>query len=57
MPVIAEGVETEGERDFLMKAGCGEIQGYLLGRPKPIEEYADLTHGASSGKINRALVS
>jgi diguanylate cyclase (GGDEF)-like protein len=57
MPVIAEGVETEGERDFLMKAGCGEMQGYLLGRPMDIEEYAELTHGASTDKSGRASVS
>jgi predicted signal transduction protein with EAL and GGDEF domain len=31
--VIAEGVETEGQRDFLRRAGCTTIQGYLLGRP------------------------
>ena len=31
IPVIAEGVETEGERKFLMREGCGEIQGYVVG--------------------------
>jgi EAL domain-containing protein (putative c-di-GMP-specific phosphodiesterase class I) len=36
MPVIAEGVETESEREFLMREGCGEIQGYLIGRPSPL---------------------
>jgi EAL domain-containing protein (putative c-di-GMP-specific phosphodiesterase class I) len=43
MPVIAEGVETEGERQFLMREGCHEMQGYLIGRPCPIADYADLT--------------
>ena len=32
LPVIAEGVETEDERVFLMNEGCPEIQGYLVGR-------------------------
>ena len=40
MPVIAEGVETEGERMFLMREGCPEIQGYLIGYPGPIESYS-----------------
>jgi diguanylate cyclase (GGDEF)-like protein len=45
VPVIAEGVETELERVFLMLEGCREIQGYLVGKPEPIDVYADLTSG------------
>ncbi len=45
IPVIAEGVETEGERIFLMLEGCDELQGYLIGRPAPIATYAKLTNG------------
>jgi EAL domain-containing protein (putative c-di-GMP-specific phosphodiesterase class I) len=37
--VIAEGVETEGEREFLASAGCDAYQGYLLSRPLPIEGF------------------
>jgi diguanylate cyclase (GGDEF)-like protein/PAS domain S-box-containing protein len=40
LPVLAEGVETEEERDFLRTVGCDEMQGYLIGRPRPIEHYA-----------------
>jgi diguanylate cyclase (GGDEF)-like protein len=43
MPVIAEGVETENEKEFLRRAGCREIQGFLIGRPKPISEYFEIT--------------
>jgi diguanylate cyclase (GGDEF)-like protein len=46
VPVIAEGVETEGERQFLRREGCQEIQGYLVGHPRSIQSYAELTSGA-----------
>src|SRR5262245_17136672 len=43
--VIAEGVETEGERSFLMLEGCEELQGYLIGRPAPAATYAMVING------------
>ncbi len=36
---IAEGVETEAQRDRLVTLGCDEAQGYLYGRPEPIETF------------------
>jgi len=41
LPVVAEGVETEEQLQFLARESCNGIQGYFIGRPKPIEEYAD----------------
>jgi diguanylate cyclase (GGDEF)-like protein/PAS domain S-box-containing protein len=40
VPVIAEGVETEEQLKFLAAEHCNGIQGYLIGRPKPIADYA-----------------
>jgi EAL domain-containing protein (putative c-di-GMP-specific phosphodiesterase class I) len=40
--VIAEGVETEGQRDFLAKVGCRAFQGYLFSKPLPMEEFEAL---------------
>ncbi|HJV92747.1 MAG TPA: EAL domain-containing protein, partial [Azonexus sp.] len=37
--VIAEGVETEAQRDFLANAGCHAYQGYFFSRPLPIEKF------------------
>jgi len=38
LDVIAEGVETEAQRDFLRERGCHQMQGYLFSRPVPAEE-------------------
>jgi EAL domain-containing protein (putative c-di-GMP-specific phosphodiesterase class I) len=35
MEVVAEGVETVGERDAVLRLGCGLVQGYCLARPGP----------------------
>ncbi|MBX9700219.1 MAG: EAL domain-containing protein [Acetobacteraceae bacterium] len=37
--VNAEGVETDTQADLLRIEGCGEMQGYLFGRPMPSEEF------------------
>jgi EAL domain-containing protein (putative c-di-GMP-specific phosphodiesterase class I) len=39
MQVIAEGVETEAQRQALAGLGCTHYQGYLFGRPAPLREH------------------
>jgi diguanylate cyclase (GGDEF)-like protein len=36
VPVLAEGIETEAQRAFLIREGCDEGQGYLTARPMPL---------------------
>ena len=39
--VIAEGVETEEQRQLLLDNGCSNYQGYLFGTPLPIEQFQE----------------
>ncbi|WP_081838273.1 putative bifunctional diguanylate cyclase/phosphodiesterase [Sphaerotilus natans] len=39
LSVIAEGVETESQRSALIELGCSLFQGYLLGRPMPLDAF------------------
>ena len=54
MRVIAEGVETEEQARLLRAAGCHKLQGYLFGRPMPIEAFALAfeASGAASGNAS-----
>lgn len=46
IPILAEGIETEGQLSLLGAEGCDEVQGFLLGRPIPISKLVE------SGKIS-----
>ncbi len=47
LAVIAEGVETQAQLDFLRDQGCDEIQGYLLGKPMPAAQFTAQFSGAT----------
>jgi len=39
MDIIAEGVETQEQKDFLVQEGCFKIQGYFYSKPLTLQEY------------------
>jgi diguanylate cyclase (GGDEF)-like protein/PAS domain S-box-containing protein len=53
LPVVAEGVETQAELAFLSQTTCDQVQGYFVGRPEPIESYAEVI-GRKSDQPRRA---
>jgi diguanylate cyclase len=57
LPVVAEGVETKEELAFLSREACGEVQGYLIGRPWPIARYAEVVGRSSEGTTSRLRVA
>ncbi len=54
MHTLAEGVETEEQLGCLAALGCEQVQGYLLGRPMPFDDFLGFVarHGALSGAVN-----
>jgi EAL domain-containing protein (putative c-di-GMP-specific phosphodiesterase class I) len=46
LAVIAEGVETQAQRDFLAAMGCPDYQGYLFSKPLPVGDFEVLAHRA-----------
>jgi EAL domain-containing protein (putative c-di-GMP-specific phosphodiesterase class I) len=53
--VIAEGVETEEQRALLLSNGCKRYQGYLFGKPVPIDQFDSVlkvvTNASSKSKL------
>jgi EAL domain-containing protein (putative c-di-GMP-specific phosphodiesterase class I) len=56
LPVLAEGVETTAELEFLESELCNEAQGYLLGRPGDIASFRQLTHGVDAAEDHPSIV-
>ncbi len=57
LPVIAEGVETKAQLDFLSSIGCDEGQGYYFSRPIPVDEFEKLLREAGPVGAHRKTAS
>ena len=57
LPVVAEGVETKEQLAFLSREACDEYQGFLIGQPCPIEEYAEMVGRPARAKPQPAMAS
>ena len=59
MSIVAEGVETQEQLGFLSEEGCDAVQGYFIGKPAPIGQYAALVgrSAANDGAAERKLAS
>ncbi len=51
LSIIAEGVETVAQADFLRSIGCNYVQGYLYAKPLPEKEYEQLISASQIGAI------
>jgi diguanylate cyclase (GGDEF)-like protein/PAS domain S-box-containing protein len=54
MEIVAEGVETQEQLDFLAGVGCDVVQGYFIGKPLPIGQYAGLVGRSGGGATEPA---
>jgi diguanylate cyclase (GGDEF)-like protein/PAS domain S-box-containing protein len=53
VPIVAEGVETKEQLAFLASESCDQVQGYFIGKPAPIQQYADLVGHARADGVRR----
>ena len=51
IPVLAEGVESEEQRSFLNSEACAQAQGYLFGKPAPLNDIRHIVYASSSIKV------
>jgi EAL domain-containing protein (putative c-di-GMP-specific phosphodiesterase class I) len=51
LSVIAEGIETEEQREFLTRLGCHTFQGFLFSHPVPAEEFETFRMGRADQRV------
>jgi EAL domain-containing protein (putative c-di-GMP-specific phosphodiesterase class I) len=54
LSVIAEGVETEQQRELLELYGCLNFQGYLFGKPMPVEHFEDIVRKVNADQYPKS---
>jgi len=52
LDVVAEGVETKAQAVFLRERGCQKVQGYLFGRPAPVELFTDFLQARQRRRVS-----
>lgn len=52
LSVVAEGVETAGQLNYLLSVGCDQIQGYLISKPLPLNEVEDFLRAHKPSTLN-----
>lgn len=52
LEVIAEGVETEPQKQFLKSMDCDEAQGYYYSRPLPVDQFTQLLESSRSALVS-----
>ena len=50
--VIAEGVGTEGQLEYLRNHGCDEMQGYFFSRPVPVDDFEQMLRNGRKLELN-----
>lgn len=57
LQVTAEGVETQEQRDILLRESCQNLQGYLIARPMPVSDikaFLSRTQGPAEAQVRAA---
>jgi diguanylate cyclase (GGDEF)-like protein/PAS domain S-box-containing protein len=57
LAVIAEGVETTAQRDFLAQLGCHAFQGYLISKPLPIDQFETFCQTLAPNQQHRSTLA
>ena len=55
MDVVAEGVETRGQLEFLKENNCPALQGYLFGSPVPAADFTRMFVTPGLGRVSEVM--